>query len=132
MLLDIFVDLPLLVMTEIAWCIRVATAVACLALLFALAIGMIGVLYRGRANVDCRKPNHANPEARFAPIQPASDPSQQFVGRDVAERVSAPKAGTAFLCQRESTHMRMLFRVCRDEREGRCPNRRSPIITFTP
>jgi hypothetical protein len=83
MLFQIFVNLPSLVMTEIAWCIRVATVVACLALLFPLATGMIGVLYRGRANVDCRKPNHANPEARFAPIQPASDPSQQFVGREI-------------------------------------------------
>ena len=51
MLFQIFVDLPSIVMTEIAWCIRVAMAVTCLVVLFAVAIGVIGVFYRHRANV---------------------------------------------------------------------------------
>jgi hypothetical protein len=82
MLFQIFVNLPSLVMAEIAWCIRVAIAVTCLAPLFASAIAIIGGLYRRRAfgSNHCRKPNRTNPEARFAPIQPASDPLQQFVG----------------------------------------------------
>ena len=82
MLLQIFVDLPALVMTEIAWCIRVAIALTCLVVLFAVAIGAIGVLYRRRAKIGSnyrRKPNRSTPEARVASTQPDSDPFQQFV-----------------------------------------------------
>ena len=63
MLFQIFVGLPSLVMTEMAWCIRVAIAVTCLVVLFAVAIGAIGVLYRRRANVG---PNHGRTPTRTA------------------------------------------------------------------
>lgn len=48
MLLDIFINIPCLVMTTIAWYIRVGSALTCLIVLFAVAIGAIG-FYRVRA-----------------------------------------------------------------------------------
>jgi hypothetical protein len=48
MLLDIFVTIPCLMMTTIAWYIRVGIALTCLIVLFAVAIGAIG-FYRVRA-----------------------------------------------------------------------------------
>ena len=86
MLLQVFVDLPSLVMTEIAWCIRVAIALTCLVVLFAVAIGAIGVLYRRRAEDgpnQCRRSNRSAPKPRVGPGQPASDPFQHFVGREI-------------------------------------------------
>jgi uncharacterized membrane protein YdbT with pleckstrin-like domain len=47
MLLDIFVTVPSLLMTTIAWYIRVGLILICLIVLFAVAIGAIGV-YRTR------------------------------------------------------------------------------------
>jgi len=46
MLFDIFVNLPSLVLCEIAWCIRFAVALSCLVMLFAIAIGIIGLRWR--------------------------------------------------------------------------------------
>jgi len=86
MLFQIFVGLPSLVMTEIAWCIRVAIALTCLVVLFAVAIGAIGVLYRRRTQDGpnhCRRSNRSTPQPRVAPGQPASDPFQHFVGRQI-------------------------------------------------
>ena len=73
MLFQILVGLPSLVMTEIAWCIRVAMAVTCLVVLFAIAIGAIGVLYRRRAEDGpnhCRRSNRSTPEPRVALASP--------------------------------------------------------------
>ena len=47
MLLDIFVTVPLLLMTNIAWYIHVGLVLICLIALFAIAIGAICV-YRVR------------------------------------------------------------------------------------
>jgi len=46
MLFDILVNLPSLVLYEIAWCIRFAVALSCLVMLFAIAIGIIGLRWR--------------------------------------------------------------------------------------
>ena len=86
MLFQIFVGLPSLVMAEIAWCIRVAIALTCLVVLFAVAIGVIGVFYRRRANVGLNnggKGNRIPSETRVARSQPASEPFQQFVAHEI-------------------------------------------------
>ncbi|MBV9016064.1 MAG: hypothetical protein JO058_10455 [Alphaproteobacteria bacterium] len=44
MLLEILFDIPLLLMSEIAWCVRVAVALTCLLLLFAIAIALTCLL----------------------------------------------------------------------------------------
>ena len=47
MLVDIFVTVPSLLMTTIAWYIHVGLVLICLVVLFAVAIGAISI-YRGR------------------------------------------------------------------------------------
>ena len=49
MLLDIFVTVPTLLMTTIAWHVRVGLVLICLIVLLAVAIGAISV-YRTRAD----------------------------------------------------------------------------------
>ena len=59
MLLEILFDIPLLLMSEIAWCVRVAVALTCLLLLFAIAIGAVGVCVaraEGRDSIRARQP----------------------------------------------------------------------------
>lgn len=46
MLFEIVITLPSLVLAEIAWCIRFAVAFICLMVLFAVAIGIIGLRWR--------------------------------------------------------------------------------------
>jgi hypothetical protein len=46
MLLEIFVTFPSLVMAEIAWLVRFAAALTCLLVLFAVAVGLIGLRLR--------------------------------------------------------------------------------------
>ena len=46
MLFEIFVTVPSLVMAEIAWLVRFALAVSCLLVLFAVAIGAVGLRWR--------------------------------------------------------------------------------------
>ena len=60
MLFEIFVTVPSLVMAEIAWLVRFAVALSCLLVLFAVAIGAVGLRWR-------REPVHA--QARLAPIR---------------------------------------------------------------
>jgi hypothetical protein len=86
MLFQIFVSLPSLVMAEIAWYIRVAIALTCLVVLFAVAIGVSDVFYRRRANGGLNNGGrgHRTPsETRVVRSQPASEPFQQFVGREI-------------------------------------------------
>jgi hypothetical protein len=59
MLLDIFVDLPALLMTNIAWYIRVGLVLICLIVLFAVAIGALS-FYRVRE--DGHPPHGHRPE----------------------------------------------------------------------
>ena len=40
---DVLVNLPLLVMAEVAWCVRFVIALTCLVALFILAIGVVGL-----------------------------------------------------------------------------------------
>ena len=61
MLLDIFVTAPLLLMTNIAWYIRVGLVLICLIVLFALAIGAISV-YRVREDDDPFLPRRPRPK----------------------------------------------------------------------
>ena len=78
-LFQILVGLPSLVMTEIAWCIRVAIAVTRLVVPFAVATGVIGVIYRRCPNVGLNnggKGNRIPSETRDARSQPASEPFQ--------------------------------------------------------
>ena len=42
MLFEILIDVPSLLMSDIAWCVRVAVALTCLLVLFAVAIGAVG------------------------------------------------------------------------------------------
>ena len=60
MLFEIFVTVPSLVMAEIAWLVRFALALSCLLVLFAVAIGAVGLRWR-------REPAQA--QARLAPIR---------------------------------------------------------------
>ena len=46
MLFEIFVTVPSLVMAEIAWFVRFAVALTCLLVLFAVAIGAVGLRLR--------------------------------------------------------------------------------------
>jgi hypothetical protein len=46
MLFEILVNIPSLVLYEIAWCIRFVVALSCLVVLFAIAIGIIGIRWR--------------------------------------------------------------------------------------
>ena len=46
MLFEIFVNIPSLVMAEIAWLVRFALALTCLLVLFAVAIGAVGLRWR--------------------------------------------------------------------------------------
>ena len=57
MLLDIFVTVPLLLMTNIAWYIRVGLVLICLIVLFAVAIGAVS-FYRVRADGHHRSYGH--------------------------------------------------------------------------
>lgn len=43
MLLEIFVTIPSLVLAEMAWLLRFAVALTCLLVLFAVAVGIIGL-----------------------------------------------------------------------------------------
>jgi hypothetical protein len=49
MLFEIVVRIPSLLMSEIAWCVRVAAALACLLVLFAVAAAAIGFYVRRAA-----------------------------------------------------------------------------------
>ena len=60
MLFKIFVNIPSLVLAEIAWCIRFGIVLTCLLVLFAVAIGAFGLRWR-------REPVHA--QARLVPIR---------------------------------------------------------------
>jgi len=60
MLFEIFVTVPSLVMAEIAWFVRFAVALTCLLVLFAGAIGAVGLRWR-------REPTQA--QARLVPIR---------------------------------------------------------------
>ena len=57
---EIFVNIPSLVLAEIAWLVRFAVALSCLLVLFAVAIGAVGLRWR-------REPVHA--QARRVPIR---------------------------------------------------------------
>jgi hypothetical protein len=46
MLFEIFVTVPSLVMAEIAWFVRFPVALTCLLVLFAVAIGAVGLRWR--------------------------------------------------------------------------------------
>ena len=63
MLFDILVTVPSLIMTEIAWCIRFAVALICMAFLFTLATGAIVLLCRRAAPRLVEKPEHKRPLA---------------------------------------------------------------------
>ena len=58
MLFEIFVNIPSLVLGEIGWLVRFAAALTCLLVLFAVAIGAVGLRWR-------RGPA----QARLAPIR---------------------------------------------------------------
>ena len=60
MLFEIVVNIPSLVMAEIAWCVRVGIGLTCLLALFAVAIGAVGLRRR-------REPAQA--QARLVPIR---------------------------------------------------------------
>ena len=60
MLFEIFVNIPSLVLAEIAWLVRFALALPCLLVLFSVAIGAVGLRWR-------RERVHA--QAHLAPIR---------------------------------------------------------------
>ena len=57
MLLDIFVTVPTLLLTNIAWYIRVGVVLICLIMPFAVAVGTIS-FYRVRADGHLRSYGH--------------------------------------------------------------------------
>jgi hypothetical protein len=57
MLLDIFVTVPSILMTNIAWYIRVGLVLICLIVLFAVAIGAVS-FYRVREDGHLRSFKH--------------------------------------------------------------------------
>ena len=52
MLFEIVVDIPSLLMSEIAWCVRVAVALTCLLVLFAVAIGAVSACVARAEDLD--------------------------------------------------------------------------------
>jgi len=64
MLFEIFVNIPSLVMAEIAWLVRFALALTCLLVLFAVAIGAVGLRWR-------RELVHAQAQCRYAARRPS-------------------------------------------------------------
>jgi len=62
MLFEIFVNIPSLVLGEIAWLVRFATALTCLLVLFAVAIGAVGLRWR-REPVQVRPVRNRGAEA---------------------------------------------------------------------
>ena len=62
MLFEIFVTVPSLVMAEIAWLVRFALALSCLLVLFAVAIGAVGLRWR-REPVQVRPVRNRGAEA---------------------------------------------------------------------
>jgi hypothetical protein len=60
MLFEIFVNIPSLVLAEIAWCIRFGIAFTCLLVLFAVAIGAVAL---------CRSSEPSPAQARLVPIR---------------------------------------------------------------
>jgi hypothetical protein len=61
MLLDIFVTVPLLLMTNIAWYIHIGLVLMCLIVLFAAAVGAVSFNYRVRRD-DHPVPRIRRPE----------------------------------------------------------------------
>ena len=64
MLFEIFVTVPSLVMAEIAWLVRFALVLTCLLVLFAVAIGAVGLRWR-------RELVHAQAQCRYAARRPS-------------------------------------------------------------
>ena len=64
MLLEIFVTLPSLVMAEIAGCVRLAAALTCLLVLFAVAIGAV--------RLRCRRAERQH-------VMPGTEPSHPYL-----------------------------------------------------
>ena len=60
MLFEIFVNIPSLVLAEIAWCIRFGIAFTCLLVLFAVSIGAVAL---------CRSREPSPAQARLVPIR---------------------------------------------------------------
>ncbi|MBV8774271.1 MAG: hypothetical protein JO166_18335 [Deltaproteobacteria bacterium] len=54
MLFEIIVDIPSVVMSDIAWFLRFGVALTCLVVLFALAIGAVGVRMARVEGRHCR------------------------------------------------------------------------------
>jgi hypothetical protein len=65
MLFEILVHIPLLVMSEIAWCIRVGAALACLLVLLAVAAAAIASY--GRRTAEHRRLAQDGHEGPLAP-----------------------------------------------------------------
>ena len=57
-LFDILVNIPLLVMAEVAWCVRFVIALTCLVALFVLAIGVVGLAGRRAARLHLARAEH--------------------------------------------------------------------------
>jgi len=60
MLFEIFVNIPSLVLAEIAWLVRFAVALSCLLALFAVAIGAVAL---------CRSREPSPAQVRLVPIR---------------------------------------------------------------
>lgn len=67
MLFEIFVIIPSLVMAEIAWCVGFAVALTCLVVLFAVAVGVVGLCGRRAERQHLSRPDHT----RAPPPAPA-------------------------------------------------------------
>jgi len=63
MLFEILVRIPSLIMSEIAWCVRVAAVLACLLVLFAVAAVAIGFCARRAAHRALAQDGHESPLA---------------------------------------------------------------------
>ena len=58
MLFEILIDIPSVLISDIAWCVRVAVALTCLLLLFVVAVGAVSVCVNraeGRDNTRARQ-----------------------------------------------------------------------------
>lgn len=63
MLVEILVRVPSLIMSDIAWCVRVAAVLACLLVLFAVAAAAIGLSGRRAVRRSLAQDRHESPLA---------------------------------------------------------------------
>src|SRR5437764_6791560 len=90
MLFEIVVQIPLLVMSEIAWWVRAAAALACLPVLFAIAAAVIAFCVRRTA-----ERRTLAEDGHEGPLAPAYSQSRHSRSNGICSRLSSSYAARA-------------------------------------